>query len=344
MAKRIVLSFDGTWNTPENSDHGEVAPTNVYRFHNSVLARAPDGTRQVAWYDQGVGTSWWERLRGGAFGEGLSDNIKQGYGKLVDEYEDGDDVFILGFSRGAYSARSLAGFIRKAGLPRRDQKDRLEDAYDLYRKRDADADGPDAVDFRRRHSREIPILFLGVWDTVGALGIPISGLAGLNTRLFDFHDTRLSRIVKNAYHAVAIDEHRELFKATLWSLPEPAPDQRVEQRWFVGAHCNVGGGYVEHELSDIALRWMQEKAQECGLALAPDRIATVTDACCRGLCRDSFAEFYPKALEDKKTPYYREIGTVPHGYEKVDESVFRRFAEDPGYRPRNLVAYRQRVP
>ena len=135
MPKRIVVCFDGTWNEPDDdTDVAKQAETNVRRLYESVRPRGADGREQEKWYDEGVGTKFLERLRGGLFGLGLSENIRQGYRVLIDTYQEGDEVFVFGFSRGAYTARSLVGLIRKSGLVRRDQGGRVEDAYELYRR------------------------------------------------------------------------------------------------------------------------------------------------------------------------------------------------------------------
>src|SRR5262249_50439618 len=144
--------------------------TNVRRFHEAALAEGPDGVHQIRWYSAGVGTRWDERFRGGAFGYGLDEIIRNGYEFLVTNYAEGDEIFVLGFSRGAYAARSLVGMLRKTGLAR--ELDFVPPAYALYRDRDETPDSRDSVAFRAANAREVGVKFLGVWDTVGALGIP----------------------------------------------------------------------------------------------------------------------------------------------------------------------------
>jgi len=338
MTKRIVILFDGTWNTPEQDDNGDAAPTNVVRFRDSVASVAQDGKEQGVWYDKGVGTKWYTRVLGGAFGVGLSRNIRQGYEHLARHYQDGDDVYILGFSRGAYSARSLVGFIRKCGLLRKEYVDKmLDDAYDLYRNRDETPDTTKAVEFRREHSNKIGIKFIGVWDTVGALGIPIESFEDFNKDVFDFHDTGLSRIVENAFHAIAVDENRKPYQATLWeNIP---PGRRVEQQWFAGAHCNVGGGYSDSTLSDTTLRWMQDRAVECGLELTSEKIVTPRDQTHLGESRDSFAEFLGGKYAKGHDRFFRPIGEAPNGNEVVDQTVLDRRDAKSGYRPSNLEEF-----
>jgi uncharacterized protein (DUF2235 family) len=332
--KRIVLCFDGTWNKPadENLRAADQVETNVCRFYKSIEELGADGARQMKWYDEGVGTNWYDRFVGGAVGVGLEKNILDGYKFLAKEYEDGDEVYVLGFSRGAYTARSLVGLIRNCGLVKNKRLPvRIAMAYGIYRTRNDGPDSPTALQFKARFSREIKIKFLGVWDTVGALGIPLDLLKSLNMQFYEFHDTKLSKIVENAYHAVAIDEHRIDYDACLWT-PDVKPAQTLEQRWFVGAHCDVGGGYEDRRLSDMTLRWMQDKAAAAGLAVTP---VSVSADNYRGVFTDSYAEFLKGIYAQKNPRHYRAISATPFGNECVDESVHRRRREDRDYEPQN---------
>ncbi|HWO03011.1 MAG TPA: DUF2235 domain-containing protein [Blastocatellia bacterium] len=332
--KRIVICFDGTWNTPadENLPEDQQVETNVCRFYESVNAAGADGIEQVKWYDEGVGTHWFDRFAGGATGMGLDLNILEGYKFLAENYEDGDEVYVIGFSRGAYTARSLVGMVRNCGLIKKRHLDfRIGMAYGIYRTRD---DGPDSTTarlFRSMFSREINIKFVGVWDTVGALGVPLEFLTKFNLKLYEFHDTNLSGIVNNAYQAIAIDENRKDYDVCLWN-PLEQPEQTIEQRWFVGAHCDVGGGYPDRRLSDIALRWMQDRASALGLGLNPRNVA---DNNCLGTPTDSYQGFLKGAYARLNPRYYRSIGASQFGSERIDESVAERRAGDPTYAPQN---------
>jgi uncharacterized protein (DUF2235 family) len=332
--KRIVICFDGTWNKPadEALPHEERVETNVRRFYDSIKDAAPDGAKQVKWYDQGVGTQWYNRFIGGTIGAGLEVNIVQGYEFLAREYEEGDEVYVLGFSRGAYTARSLVGMLRNCGLIQpKHLALRVGMAYGIYRTRDDKSDSVTARIFRSAFSREIKVKFIGVWDTVGALGIPVDIVKDVNMKFYEFHDTHLSHIVENAYHAVAIDEHRQDYGVCLWDA-EVEPQQNLEQRWFIGAHCDVGGGYDDRRLSDMALRWMQDKAGAVGLAL--DAVPLGADNY-RGEFTDSYAKFV-RGLYAKKNPrYYRAIGATKFGKEVIDDSVQRRRKDDRDYEPQN---------
>ena len=332
--KRIVLCFDGTWNKPaeENLPPNQQVETNVRRFYEAVLPVGSDSITQVSWYDQGIGTHWYDRFAGGTFGAGLELNILEGYKFLVSAYEDGDELYVLGFSRGAYTARSLVGLLRNCGLVKKGLTDlKIGMAYGIYRARD---DGPDSLTARlfwEAFAREIPVKFVGVWDTVGALGIPLDLLQKLNMRFFEFHDTQLSRIVEHAYHAVAVNENRIDYDVCLWNPPQ-APTQTLEQRWFVGAHTGVGGGDSDSSTSDIALRWMQDKASASGLGITPVAVGPTNHL---APYRDSYQNCLNGVYATLKPRHFRRLGATLFGHEVIDETVHQRIADDPAYQPEN---------
>lgn len=335
MPRKIIISFDGTWNTPDPSPEVDGSDsTNVWKLHDAILSHDANGVEQSKWYEKGVGTKWYNKLRGGAFGVGLSDKIQKGYAHLVDVYEEGDEIYVLGFSRGAYTARSLVGMIRNAGLVKREYRRRVAEAYSLYRTRDEGADSENAKFFRQKYARKVSIHFLGVWDTVGALGIPVESFEWFNKAYYQFHDTELSGIVRNAFHAIAVDEHRRNYRCTLWE-PKNKPNQRMEQAWFSGAHANVGGGYAGNPLSDISLRWMMERAQECGLALDPNRVPDLPHVLPPII--DSYKAFLGGAYSKFEPRYFRPIGSTAYGQELLDTTVLERTKADPNYRPKNEI-------
>jgi len=343
MSRNLLICYDGTWNTPDNNgDIGGNTSTNVRRFYDACAKVSEQGVPQLKWYDRGVGTRWYDRISGGAFGVGLSKNVTQGYGWLVDNFQPGDRVYIIGFSRGAYTARSLVGFIRNCGLVRKtsgnagEREQLISDGYQLYRARDEGADSPAAKKYRGEYAQEIDIEFLGIWDTVGALGIPISSFDWFNRRYYEFHDTELSSIVRHAYHALATDEHRENYAATLWD-PKQKPNQVLEQQWFPGAHANVGGGYKTHALSDVPLEWLMRKAVECGLGLAPRAIPRITRSNYRGKAVDSYDRFLGGLYRVTRDRHFRPIGSTANGGEGIHPSVLARYSADDGYRPKNRV-------
>jgi uncharacterized protein (DUF2235 family) len=326
MARKLIVMFDGTWNN-------EKTRTNVVRMREAIASSGKDDPEQPCFYDPGVGTHWYDRITGGAFGRGLSDNIQEGYQWLAQKYQAQDEIYVFGFSRGAYAARSLVGLIRKCGILNSADSQRVERAYDLYRDKDVAPDDAKAVDFRTIESREVRVKFIGVWDTVGALGIPASHVP-FGRGHYQWHDTDLSKIVDYAYHAVATDENREDYAVTVWTKIKPE-NIAVEQKWFVGAHANVGGGYDKDPadtLPNFPLRWIQDKAEATGLKLrtreepgARDSLADIND---------SFKEFMYGAYGVIKKRFWREFGKGCN--ESVHESVWRRWKERPEYRPDSL--------
>jgi uncharacterized protein (DUF2235 family) len=260
--KRIIFCADGTWDKVRNH-------TNVHRLFQAIT-KTPD---QLAFYDDGVGT-WgplWRRLLGGAFGDGLFQKIKQGYKTIAQHYQPHDDLFIFGFSRGAYTARSLAGMIAICGLPTADFDDPLvHTAFIAYRQRDPNRRAAILATLDKYQLFDAKIKMLGVWDTVGSLGIPALW-GGVDPQVYGFLDTTLHPDVLNAYQALAIDERRREFPPTLWQPPSPpVPDRVLEQVWFCGAHCDIGGGYHPPGLSNLTLSWMIGKAKKLGLQIDPN--------------------------------------------------------------------------
>jgi uncharacterized protein (DUF2235 family) len=340
VVTRLVLCFDGTWDRPSiEADPLQRVETNVVRFYRSVSDGVlRDGSVQTKCYNTGVGTNWWDTISGGFFGFGIDQKIRDGYRFLAENDPHPDrgehELFILGFSRGAYEARSLVGMIRNVGLLTPDNLDRLDEAYALYRKRDRSADTDEAKAFRAGFSREVKVRFLGVWDTVGALGIPLMALQWLNAAEYGFHDTELSGIVRTAAHALAVDEHRIDFQATLWSAV-PKPGQDVEQRWFLGSHGNVGGGGADRRLSDLGLVWMQRKAIAAGLAIDPAAIPAIGPANHLARIDDSYSRFIDGLYARTHPIYFRPMHLAPGSTQAIDASVLRRRLADPFYDPRN---------
>lgn len=358
MPKRLVVCCDGTWNA-----FGQKNSTNVVKVFKAVAPTDGKGVQQVPLYVAGVGTKWHEKVRGGALGFGLSKNVVEGYTKIVERFEPGDEIFLFGFSRGAYTARSLAGFIRNCGILKPENQDRIDEAFVLYRDRTEETapSAQRARDFRDRYSHETDIEFVGVWDTVGSLGIPIDGwkFAEKINQRWAFHDTSLSNSVKAAYHALAIDEKREPFKPTLWKpRPDRGETQPLEQVWFSGVHCNVGGGYASIELSNIPLVWMMRNAHNHGLRFHNgDRSAVAAPVADAPIAAASAT--VPPAIrpllgltnalarldESRKgmylvfKPFARPIGTGHQASEFAASSAEWRKSVDNNYRPPKLVEY-----
>ncbi len=322
MGKRIAFCADGTWDGAGNN-------TNVYKISNAISS-IPG--QQIVNYDEGVGDDGTplERLLGGAFGLGLFQKVKNGYSEISNDYEAGDDIFIFGFSRGAYTARSLAGMIAVCGLPTKQHDSRLVDtAFQAYR--DKEKRAALLATLTPYGLVDAGIKMVGVWDTVGSLGIPAI-FGGVSPIVYGFLDTGLHPDVQNAYHAVAIDERRPEFPATLWTST-PAPGQTIEQVYFCGVHCDVGGGYAddadETALSDITLSWMMGKAQALGLVIAPDVAAKYPSPHNRKCSLDTKHESWNPLWA---FPKRRDI--APDAV--LANSVELRCQEDSSYRPLNL--------
>ncbi len=334
MGRRIVVLFDGTWNNRKDR-------TNVVRMRESVETSGRGDPVQPCFYDPGVGTHWYDRLTGGAFGQGLSENIRQGYAWLAEKHVPEDQVFVFGFSRGAYTARSLVGFIRKCGLLNSPRKALVAEAYELYRDKSVAPDDSRAVEFRAQHSREIRVRFIGVWDTVGALGIPVSHVP-FSSDYYSWHDTDLSKIVEYAYHAVAADERRRDYAVAVWTKIKPE-NIEVEQRWFVGAHANVGGGYDKRPpdtLPNPPLRWIQDKAEMAGLKLKIKGTPGPQDSLAE--VDDSFKKFMFGIYRVFKNPYDRPFESGAN--ETVDATVWQRWRAMTAYRPVSLQKHPDRPP
>jgi uncharacterized protein (DUF2235 family) len=366
IKKRLVVCLDGTWNTVNDN-------TNVWRLKSLVAPVGSDDLRQTVYYHKGVGTSFGSYIRGGMLGYGLDDEIIWAYEWLIDNYNAGDELFIFGFSRGAYTARSLSGFIAKCGLLASGAPLSVNQLYARYRRASAvktirtlfDEQQADKTalsleeQWMLKYSQAIDIDFLGVWDTVGALGLPFGDLPILGKQDMQFLNTGIRISNKFAFHAVAIDEHRKVFSPTLWTVdyPKAAPPPhhhrtlaQVEQRWFIGAHANVGGGCENDLLAQRPLKWMMDKAAAVGLAFRHD--IDVETPALPPTISDSYSEFAYGAYRLVADPYFRPIGTAPiessatemreNINETIDASVFDRWGADQTYRPPNLSDWAKR--
>jgi uncharacterized protein (DUF2235 family) len=309
MARKLVVCCDGTWNTPRN----ETNVFRTYRFLRERLGspaevtqkdgvrtcggRAGDGSEVLLFYDQGVGTDWFSRLVGGAGGVGLSDNVRDAYHFLGHNYVPGSEIYVFGFSRGAYTARSLCGFLKAAGLLERPSVKDVWRAYmDLYAtaprivarpggwnldrvrgwlaEKAGDAVGKlggEAMDSLPRHAG-VKVRFIGVYDTVGALGVPLAKATIVNEPIVGFHDTTLGDTVEHAVQALAVDERRGPYVPTLWTQAADAAalaGQSVLQVWFPGVHSDIGGGYGDKGIGNLTWDFMMRQAARHGLVIDP---------------------------------------------------------------------------
>ncbi|QKQ72525.1 DUF2235 domain-containing protein [Nostoc sp. TCL240-02] len=326
--KRLVICCDGTWQQLTSA-----YPSNVVKLAQSVKPMASDGVAQIVFYDEGVGAEG-QKVLGGATGLGIDRNIEDGYRFLSLNYVPGDEIYLFGFSRGAYTVRSLAGMIYCSGLLDRPHVTKAHEAYELYRKRGVKPKDQEAVEYRQAYGDRVPITLLGCFDTVGALGIPgIPAFSKLSEQLnkrYRFHDTTLNKCVQNALHAVAIDEIREVFDVTPMTKHPDAENQRVIQKWFPGGHGCVGGGTEEHSgLSDAALQWMIDSIGEMQLGLDFDTSVIPTGINPNYECNFKNDAGFFKLAGIK----FREVSDV---IEDLHESTINRLKNRKDYRPKNL--------
>ncbi|MDP3516914.1 MAG: DUF2235 domain-containing protein [Pseudohongiella sp.] len=333
--RNIVIGADGTWNKPDQSDRGRQVPSNVVKMVRAVERHSP-AVPQICWYCTGVGTAGViDKMWGGAAGRGLFGNMREAYAWLAAHYQPGDRLFLFGFSRGAFTVRSLAGMLQVCGIPRAGLGTKVPEAAPtattlattaahIYRIHDPIKRAQAGAEFREKYQcHPGQVHFLGVWDTVGAMGLPTKGPLGWVTRSrHRFHNVQLGDNICHAYHALAINEQRAPFEPALWQPPCPPQVQTVQQMWFPGVHSNVGGGYVDAGLSDVALLWMMECAASHGLLLNPEYLAKRVDANVFGELRDSVTAAYRTPLTGMPRP--RVVGSGALG-EAVHISVQQRW-------------------
>ncbi len=385
---RLILCYDGTNNDPSDN-------TNVWRTHELI---APNfaGVTQLKKYIEGVGNRFGTRARGSIFGDGVAQKMREGYAWLVDHYEAGSEIYVFGFSRGAFTARSLVQMIAYCGLTHKNfaKQWTAQHAFDHYEACSRDEAHPIwRLAYWQKHPEKAPaswvpskveaqlldsakvrivkVTMAGLWDTVGAIGTDAIANRGALTQKSASYNVRPTKAQLNGYHAVAIDEHRPMFDATLWrtfveagkveeAMARYAP--YYEQRWFIGAHSDVGGGYKDDRLPDYSLAWMHQKARALGLAFT--KSVEPQPEGWRAPVHDSFKSFARGILNlwNKILPgdqrNYRQISRTPRAVrtaegvkgelwsinEQIDESVIQRWNSDPSYRPRSLVNYFRRNP
>ena len=275
MSKNIVLCCDGTGNDFHDPD----TDSNVIKLYK-VIAKVPN---QVTYYHPGVGTmgapnapGWigkqWSRLKGLAFGAGLMGMVADAYRFIMNEYQDGDRIFIFGFSRGAYAARALASVLHVFGLLHRGNENLVPYLLSLYARRTKEAKRRKPTftaeaDFKFSFASSVDVHFCGLWDTVSSYGWVYSPI--------DLPFAGQNPIIRTGRHAVSIDERRCCFQANLWG--DCLPGQTIRQVWFVGVHSDVGGSYVEKEagLSKITLDWMLFEARQHGLLMDENAVKLV---------------------------------------------------------------------
>ena len=293
---------------------------------------SPAILRQLAWRT-GLG-SYHDRVVAGATGRGIHKNIVDGYRYIVQNYTPNDRIYLFGFSRGAYTVRALCGLIYNCGIVKRPHARLIERAWRIYKRKSSPYHpaGAKAVAFRTAHSyRSRRVQFVGVWDTVGALGIPFSVL-GFFDGEDEFYDTKMGPNVRVARHALAIDERREDFAPTLW---RPREGVDLKQVWFSGVHADIGGGYGPSKktgttVSDVALGWMLDEAEGAGLVLERHVRARLTDGVTAPLNKSR------RHIYRARKPLHRPLvhQRIPT---RIHPTVKRRWEADSRYRPPRLL-------
>ena len=326
----IVICADGTWNRPEE-DIQKDFPTNVLKLARAIKPAA-NGIKQHVFYDWGLG-SYHNSLSAGATGRGIHKNILDGYRYIVQNYAANDKIYLFGFSRGAYTVRALCGLINNCGILKRPDAALISEAWKIY-KSPSDKNHPGgkaSLAFRSNHCyASKKVHFVGVWDTVGALGIPFS-LMGLFEKDDEFYDTKMGSNVSYARHALAIDEQREDFEPTVWT---PRPGVDLKQVWFSGVHTDVGGSYPPDKKtglrsSDIPLAWMIGEAAKAGLKIEP-HIKSALNEDIKAKLHKSRNHVYRL-----KSPLHREL-MIDGKPTKIHPSVKSRYLADTSYRPPRL--------
>ena len=353
--QNLVVCLDGTWNTPDQMDRGRQVPSNVVKMARAVKGGKTERGYQKVHYDTGVGTNGFrDKIVGGATGQGITKNIMDAYRWLLENVESSEDrIFLFGFSRGAYTARSLAGLIGLCGLPlpKTDGGEGTEaveaiaaEAKSIYRTKNRKLRDELAAKFRTKRKVSFDTVhFVGVWDTVGALGVPIGFFKRLLAGVTEFHDVTLGNHIQHACHAVAINERRGPFKPALWQANDRAEDQSLIQAWFPGVHSNVGGGYVDSGLSDRALLWMLRHAESRGLVPDKTYIERRIEPNWFGELRDSVGKKYKLLFWNP--PAYRAIGATSAN-EVLHRSVDGRWSHEsaPEEEPENVQAAKACTP
>ncbi|WP_036482840.1 DUF2235 domain-containing protein [Myxosarcina sp. GI1] len=377
--KRLIVCCDGTWQSQNNK-----VATNVLKIAQAIETKGKDKKgneiSQILYYDQGIGavpnygskqsflkntSERLQKLGGGAFGWGIDEKIEEAYIFLCLNYEPKDEIYLFGFSRGAYTVRSLAGLISYCGLLQRPDINHTADAYKIYRTKDETNRKQKADNFCSIHQiKDINIKFLGCWDTVGALGIPniipCFSIDKYLTKKYKFHNNKLSSIIENARHAIAIDEKRSALEVTLMKPGDGFEEKSLKQVWFPGDHGCVGGGSDEIielsdgcqlntlDLSKVALEWMAEEAKQLDLDLDLKLVKDCGDLASNQkylIGNKNIREFVNKILratlkpiQDKLSSFVikeRDLSKFKDLEKDFDESVIDLWC-DRNYRPNNL--------
>jgi uncharacterized protein (DUF2235 family) len=328
----LIVCCDGTWQSLTTS-----YPTNVSKIAQGICPNEGQPI-PVIYYHGGIGTedNPEDRYLGGGFGRGLDAHIQLAYEFLCFNYMPGDEIYLFGFSRGAYTVRSLAGLINRSGLLRREHARRFSAAYGFYREPAAVASHDRIVDaFKEEYCvRDLRIKLLACFDTVGSLGIPnltpFLQAGEILSAKYKFHDTTLSSIIEHALHACAVDERRKAFCLTPMVKNSDLNGQSLVQRWFIGDHGCAGGGAQEKSpLSNLPLKWMNEQfeALKCPFHIDFSKLPDTDEADPLAPFEEDHAQiFLLEGLADR---------VLDEG-DQIDDSANQRWQEINDYRPKTL--------
>lgn len=327
--KRIIICADGTWNRPE-ADLEKDFPTNVLKFSRAIAPVDKKGVNQTVFYDWGIG-SYHSQAAGGALGKGLDKNIMDCYRYIVHNYEKGDELYFFGFSRGAYTVRSLCGFINNCGILKKENANKIALAFNLYKNSKYKPSHTYSVKFRKENSVELKtkVKFVGVWDTVGSMGLPTSIFGFIKSKNL-FYDNKIGSSIEVARHALSIDELRKDFEPTIWKKDA---DNKVDlkQVWFAGVHSDVGGGYKPDKdgkaLAEIPMLWIKREAENQNLQFQK-HIECSTN--------------YMASQHNEHKRIFKLLGKLEREIlptTPIHISVKQRYENNAKYRPKNLVKY-----
>lgn len=334
VTKQIIICCDGLWQEGSGRKSEILAETNVEKIYKAISSTDSSGRKQLKLYERGTSrkVNFLSRFFNFIFLDDIEQTIRNIYSFIILNYEPGDDLYFFGFSKGAFIARTIIALIRNCGILKTNNQQLINDALELYfdRSRGAGPEGKKAISFRNVNSHAMPVIkFAGIWETVGALGIPSSPFSITRSGKYKFHDLFLTNLVKFACQALAIDETRSAFKPALWQYNQSSR-QVLKQAWFPGTHGDVGGGYADSGLSDISLEWITRNALENGLSiengflenLKPSATATIHD---------------PLVYSDFLfVQVYRKLLSITNAGEFIHSSVMERVAKSDSYRPPNI--------
>ena len=347
MKRTLVICIDGTWNKPQANENEDTNVCKIKRYLEKTIHK------DHLHYVSGVGSEGnvLKKSFEGYTGTGTSRNIKDAYRFLIEKKYDSskDNLFLFGFSRGAFAVRSLAGLIRNCGVLKEENKKLVDQAYEIYRSDKEEHRPKNTGVFRTKfsNSNSTKVYFIGVWDTVGSLGNPVLPNM-LISRYSKFHDTELSSEVDHAYQALAVCERRWLFSPCLWTQKlengqVKNPDQKIEQVWFIGAHANIGGGYPREALSNTTLLWMIEKAKQAGLTFPKVELDTTKNVY---VYDETHKKPHYKFKRAERDLFIHDNSSEIKTFESVHDSVIKIVRkeisvefEDPSFKMQKLHQY-----